>query len=79
MREVYYDPGAAALHLAALYLRELGLLESMYGNSPEALFLTQLSVDLRQLAEGGPPHCTASWRVFEARFPELFSTTRVAA
>jgi len=61
-----------ALLLAALHLRDLALLEFMYGNAEEGLFLSQLACDLQGLAAGGSPHCTATWRAFALQFPRQF-------
>ena len=74
MRKFYDDPGAAALLFAAFHLRELARLEFMYDlNSGEGIFLSQLALDLRRLADGAQVQSTATWRALAAQFPRLFS------
>jgi hypothetical protein len=65
--------GSTALLCAASHLFDLARLESMYGNSQECLFLSQLASDIRKIADGGSPRNTAAWHACMARFPTLFS------
>lgn len=67
-------PGSTALLLAALHLRRLARLEFLYGlNSEEGIFLSQLALDLRKIADGGSPRGTAMWRAIAEQFPMLFA------
>lgn len=65
--------GSTPLLIAALHLRDLARLEFMYGNSQEGIFLSQLAMDLRRIADGGSPRNTAAWRAVMMQFPRLFS------
>jgi hypothetical protein len=65
--------GSTALLLAALHLRTLARLEFLYDpHSEEGVFLSQVALDLRKIAYGGSPNCTAIWRAFAAQYPRLF-------
>jgi hypothetical protein len=69
----YQDPGVTPLLVAAFHLRDLARIEFKYGNTEEGLFLSQLALDLRRIANGGPLNCTAIWRTFAAQHPTLFT------
>jgi hypothetical protein len=78
MREVY-DPGSTALLLAAFHLRALARLEFFCDeNSEDGIFLSQLALDLRKIADGGPFRCTAVRRAFAAQYPALLRSARLA-
>jgi hypothetical protein len=68
----HHDPGVTALLLSGLHLRNLARLEFMYGNMEEGIFLSQLALDLRILADGSPLDCTAMWRAIVAQHPTVF-------
>jgi hypothetical protein len=75
--QCYHDRGVAALYTAARHLHEMAMLETLYGDSEEGMFLSQLSLDLSRIADRQSPRNTAAFRAIAAQFPRLFRATAV--